>query len=175
MLKNESNLVRVVSLSKSKPKLSDDIVKVSLQAIVTAGSGQTATDAQKQAAADASKKIAALTLSFKLTDDFATLPSPMPTKVPIAALLMTMTLRKGMDCKVIKKGDCMRLTKPIFLTCFASQPISVMVMVIHRVLFMAGHSNIASTDVRCSLWIHPLTGVPTKKQQLPRPKPVYLR
>jgi Bacteriophage tail sheath protein len=70
VLKNESNLVRVVSLSKSKPKLSDDIVKVSLQAIVTAGSGQNATDAQKQAAADASKKIAALTLSFKPTDDF---------------------------------------------------------------------------------------------------------
>jgi len=70
VLKGSSNLMRVASLSNSKPKSTDDVVKPSLQAIVDAGNAAGATADQKKAGDDAAKKIAALGAPFKPTDEF---------------------------------------------------------------------------------------------------------
>src|SRR5262249_47801978 len=70
VLRSESNLMRVVSLSNSKPALTDDKVKKALQAIVTKGEAQGASEAEKKAADEAKKQIALLSAPFKVTDTF---------------------------------------------------------------------------------------------------------
>jgi phage tail sheath protein FI len=70
VLENGSNLMRVVSLSSSKPNRTDEVIKPILQAIVTKGAAAGASDADKKAGADAAKKIAALEKPFKVADDF---------------------------------------------------------------------------------------------------------
>ncbi len=69
-LESGSNLVRVTTLSASKPKLTDDLVKANLQEIINTGNGQNATPEQKQAGAAAQKQLTALGTAFKPTDTF---------------------------------------------------------------------------------------------------------
>ena len=70
VLEDSSNLMEVVSLSTSKPALSDDAVKAQLKTIIDAGAAPGATDDQKTAAAAAQKQTDALAKPFKTTDSF---------------------------------------------------------------------------------------------------------